>query len=700
MHLRRELKRIFLNETGQMTVFVALIFQVLFVFFAMVINIGLLVHDKINLQNAVDFGAYYMAQRQAEILNEIAHVNYQIHQDNKLLAWRYHVLGTLGRQVNEQPPATTQSSVTYTSTDAVTEIPAICVANQFWAEALQESSLEENYCSRTYGPGGTIPKIPPLTPIAPFVPGVLTGAFQIGVLQSQQQLALVHSGPLNWAFGAQLMMAYKMALVSRKSVIAKLRQNLVQNDFIDQLKQPVSNGVRTTILKNLTISNASTFENDGFSIVNGLANPACAGSNNDGDPTLREIRTAPLLVYSWDTQDSNGFQVFEALEDDTSHVAGEISTYDPGGILQSITASEPADPSLANIDGRLASSLGFEKNPWCMAWVGVHAKTKPRKPFAPFGAPVELTARSFAQPFGGRIGPWYKNMWAPGDSMSSGTRVDPLTSPRWVNNANVDGEPKSAQIPNYSRYPGDKLGMTSKAAQAAERGLIAGYGIKTSTLTYKYYSGFQSIPQTGDPLAWDTAAGETPAASPAVSNVRTAETIAVAPDLFDVTYYSIDPVYSTNYKNLNSDGTRFGDLGAIFGSKITVPPDIGGRNTSQALSTYDVQQQVQVANGSAPLGIDATLRNSALNYFIFDIKHILTGWAPAAVTTFTFPTARFAQCSHFADPHYMLPGGCTNGGRVGYSIRLISRDHLLSDKWNVGGAGQTGPILDPPATDF
>ncbi|RYZ91686.1 MAG: hypothetical protein EOP06_06380 [Proteobacteria bacterium] len=92
-------KRIARGETGQMSIFIALIFQVLFVFFAMVINIGLIVHDKINLQNAVDLGAYYAAQRQAEILNEIAHINYQIRQDYKLLVWRYRVLGTLTKKL-------------------------------------------------------------------------------------------------------------------------------------------------------------------------------------------------------------------------------------------------------------------------------------------------------------------------------------------------------------------------------------------------------------------------------------------------------------------------------------------------------------------------------------------------------------------------------------------------------------------------
>ena len=57
------------NEKGQMAIFAALMFQVLFVFFAMAINVSLIVHDKINLQNSADLAAYYGAAKQAEILN-------------------------------------------------------------------------------------------------------------------------------------------------------------------------------------------------------------------------------------------------------------------------------------------------------------------------------------------------------------------------------------------------------------------------------------------------------------------------------------------------------------------------------------------------------------------------------------------------------------------------------------------------------
>ncbi|MFN9066527.1 MAG: pilus assembly protein TadG-related protein, partial [Bdellovibrionales bacterium] len=46
--------KIIKNKKGQVAIFIALLFQVLFLFFAMVVNVGLLVHHKINLQNSVD----------------------------------------------------------------------------------------------------------------------------------------------------------------------------------------------------------------------------------------------------------------------------------------------------------------------------------------------------------------------------------------------------------------------------------------------------------------------------------------------------------------------------------------------------------------------------------------------------------------------------------------------------------------------
>src|ERR1700679_3741554 len=88
------------GQRGQASILIAIIFQVLFVFFAMVVNVGLLIHDKINLQNSVDIAAYYGALKQAEVLNAMAHINYEIRQSWKLFAWRLWVLGDAGRNTD------------------------------------------------------------------------------------------------------------------------------------------------------------------------------------------------------------------------------------------------------------------------------------------------------------------------------------------------------------------------------------------------------------------------------------------------------------------------------------------------------------------------------------------------------------------------------------------------------------------------
>ena len=85
------------NVKGQMAIFFVLIFQVLFILFAITLNLAFVIHDKINLQNSVDLAAYYGAKKQAEVLNTLAHINYQMRQNYKLLAWRYRILGTLGQ---------------------------------------------------------------------------------------------------------------------------------------------------------------------------------------------------------------------------------------------------------------------------------------------------------------------------------------------------------------------------------------------------------------------------------------------------------------------------------------------------------------------------------------------------------------------------------------------------------------------------
>lgn len=688
------IRKIVLNETGQMSIFIALLFQVLFVFFAMVVNIGMLVHDKINLQNAVDLAAYYGAQRQAEILNEIGHLNYQLRQDYKLLAWRYNVLGTLGRQGpdgNQDPPQITGNvgGLTEKKFDSPypaqrDKTPTLCVNNQLWGDFVGPSGQQENYCFKQYYK--EIPKIPDVITIAPFVPlvGISQGFTQQA--QEQRQMACEEAGPRNWAFSVQILYAYKQSIAARKAIIWALRSNLVSSDFKDQQNNSVRAGVLKTLKKNLSKANEGSFQEGSFEMLNGMSLDQCAQAN--GAFAMPEMLTAPMLLY---VHNENACQPEVALHTDTSPMSDQyLSKWDPNGQMRSLSSGEP-DPS-----SPYASTLGFEKNPWCMAYIGVKAKTRPYKPFAPFGSAVELEARGFAQPFGGRVGPWYRERWSRGaDKSGAGERLDPLTTPRLVG-TNTDSQGGDNQMPllNYSRFPGDKLGLTSEVTIGAQNKIFREYKNKAvnQRLKLKWFTKFDDIAKTGDPLASD--GGNNPFEGEAGS-LRRAEVSAVAPDLFDATYYSVDPKFYINYGSLGAD--RFQGAGGGTTKPIELP-DIGGKiDAGGDVGKYSVEQQI---TDSLEKGFDDQVLEK-LSYVIRDWQHLLTAWAPNKATNFDFPQQRFAQCSDAAKDDNMIPGKCIAGGRVGYSVRVISRSALFYNAWKVGGDGEgEGAILNPPAEDF
>lgn len=68
------------GRRGQAAVFIALILFVLVIFGAMATNLGILVNDKIRMQNTVDLATYAVAYKEAQTLNELVDLNHQIAQ--------------------------------------------------------------------------------------------------------------------------------------------------------------------------------------------------------------------------------------------------------------------------------------------------------------------------------------------------------------------------------------------------------------------------------------------------------------------------------------------------------------------------------------------------------------------------------------------------------------------------------------------
>lgn len=95
----------FKNEKGQLSIFLGVSMVVTVSMLAFVVNVGMFVKAKINLQNAVDAAAWSGAAVQARHLTRIGHLNWEIRNTYKEWMMKYYFLGQMGMEVvkNQQP---------------------------------------------------------------------------------------------------------------------------------------------------------------------------------------------------------------------------------------------------------------------------------------------------------------------------------------------------------------------------------------------------------------------------------------------------------------------------------------------------------------------------------------------------------------------------------------------------------------------
>ena len=648
-------------------------------FFAMTINVGLVVHDKINLQNSVDLAAYYGAVKQAEILNQIAHINYQMRQNYKLFVWRYRVLGTIVQPGNPLRPPGFPSPLP--DIKHINFRFALCVAGDYWKEYKDRDSTSTGFCKDIL----PIPTIPPLGSGGGIVPGI----GNLGGAIDQIRLSFANNcneaGLVNWEMAARFLAHFRNDGVMRKRKIRRLAQKLSSGK--DLRDESIEKGVEKTLKKNLTDSNRSGIE---FQYFNSMGQ----GSGNCSNPDfwLPEIKINPVIAYANLNTPSVGATCNKP-----------VSTNRGGGLPPYPT--RPLDPTLLShwktepTNTEYASSVGFEKNPWCVVYTGVNAVSQVRKPFSPGSGLITLKARGFAKPFGGRIGPWYGKIWPNGADKSQATNrggmVDPLLPSRGPSSPLGGND----DLANYSRYPGDVLGLTSKQALSAmvvsfntkvnlPHGNVTNDPIARATFSWTNYNhlrGLNILSATGDSLARDLAY---------YAYQRPFEIAAIAPDIFDAFYYSIEPTYYHNYFSnyLSRGGASFQEIEKIYDFGSTKDNNNSFKFISQNYSReYSIIEQVELAK---------ELYHPSINWIIKDWKNLLTSWHQKASVDYNLDPERFGKCPSPVptgkESQFPTTGNCIKGGRTGYSIKNVSMDFLCSEDHFLSGSGQNGVLLNPP----
>ena len=86
------------SNRGQVSVFLGMSLLVIISLLAFVINVGLFVKAKINLQNAVDAAAYAGAAAQARQLTNIGYLNYELRNNYKEWLYKYYVVGQIANE--------------------------------------------------------------------------------------------------------------------------------------------------------------------------------------------------------------------------------------------------------------------------------------------------------------------------------------------------------------------------------------------------------------------------------------------------------------------------------------------------------------------------------------------------------------------------------------------------------------------------
>jgi hypothetical protein len=238
-------------------------------------------------------------------------------------------------------------------------------------------------------------------------------------------------------------------------------------------------------------------------------------------------------------------------------------------------------------------------------------------------------------------------------------------------------------MPNYSKYPGDPLGLKSTAGIGAQRQALWRFFNPIGGVSLASYEGLKNVPITGDVLPWNATTNTAPA-------VRSIEQAAVAPDLFDMTYYSVDADYTHVYFGSSRNTGRYPNMQP----KQAPLSDIGTRYVPDTYMNQNVGLQITIANATGPTAIT----DPSISFWTARAEaNLLTGWTQNGASDYSFPITRFGSCARTPTPQVPAPGDCVVGGRVGYSVRQLSRDFLIYGNHQLGGSsGVSGPIQNPP----
>jgi hypothetical protein len=409
---RRNQKR--LGESGQSTLFVGMSLGLFVVFFAFVINIGMLVNAKINLQNAADLAAYAGASVQARQLNHIGWLNYEMRRALKKYLFRYYVIGNIAMEpfprTDPGPPGGPPRWAPRLNASPEYKVPVVCI---IFGE-------RDNYCQNATQASIVIPPSNPLDAASEML------ASTMRALESVRQESCKSVGDTNmlvlshWLFngvsseqapdGVTLNTRAKLRTISQLiKGVGLVPRELVLSMRIEQLEKTINQPPVTSV----NLERALGWKEDEHADRHERTIQAFLSAYYSlGNHSFSNVRMDELLP-----EGEEPLLKLEPIKINFDAYSIEMCTENrarPGTCLPpSATAANQqteATKCIAKVVSFKTGSeipVGFKKkqSPTKMTYYAVQLKAKVRTLFSLFGD-IEISAYSAARPFGSRIGPW------------------------------------------------------------------------------------------------------------------------------------------------------------------------------------------------------------------------------------------------------------------------------------------------------
>jgi hypothetical protein len=427
------------SERGQISIFFASSLIVLISIIAFVINIGLFVKAKINLQNATDASAYAGAAVQARMLTRIGYMNWEMRNVYKEWMFKYYVLGNLNID-DVEDPNNAGDNISF----AMRPDPNLSAAQggndiyNFPSVCLHYAGVPTNVCRRYAIPG--IPRFEPTNLV-----GIdeTTSSF-IDAIVKEKSSDCSKRTQLN--YNVTNMWAYNLNDGTTQASNAFVDAPQVAPDRMGAWPKAVELAIRTRSLE--FAMNRAPISEGVCNPNTGQGSPGCrsvkdfesqqnygneriikayySGMRNLGSDRDNEMRASytmfelpptqvqiasenslSALLMSPDARNAGKWFVdlqlhlvnyatfFTALiaRDDNLSVSGQTVKAEGACDVSKIAIPVPGYP------------LGFVKNPDVLTYYAVRGEARFQGLFNPFSGPVKLTAWAAAKPMGGRIGP-------------------------------------------------------------------------------------------------------------------------------------------------------------------------------------------------------------------------------------------------------------------------------------------------------